>query len=217
MMKSLTAALVLVALAIPAAAQSPAVQRAADDLAALTGRVADHEQRIAALEQRAGIKADMGIPVSGKRDYATAYRLALSRNLPLLTWNGSAICESCIHQTDGTEFISYVGTVDGCPANAITVSVPQGGELVGVGVVDQWITNDQTFGHLPSVRRLLQRWRNRGFAAQPEATTFATYTPAALAGYGYGRPMMTGMMSGAGGGGCASCGGGGGVGLFRRR
>ncbi len=183
------ATLALFAFAAPAIGQSPAVQQAAADLA---GRVNGLEQRVAAIEAKMGMTAI----TTGKRTYEDAYAKALATGLPLVVWNGSAICPPCIDSTDGTEFINFVGTVPGCPTNAITVSVPSGQEILGVGAVDQWITNDATYGHVPSVRRLLQRWRNR-FVAQA-ATASYSFAPAVS----YGSPML--MMGSSGG--CATCG-----------
>lgn len=120
----------------------------------LAARVESLEARVAALEGKNAPAA------SGKTTYAEAYRQSLATGLPLLVWNGAAVCPPCVSSSSG-EFVHFVGTVPGLPTDAITLSVPDGGEMLTVGVVDRWVGGDATYGHLPSVRRALARWRAR--------------------------------------------------------
>lgn len=183
------------------------------------------DQRVTALETRVdGIERRLGPPFlrdtprdhsgDGKRTYASAYNLALDTGKPLLVWHGDAICERCVHESEG-EFVNYVGAVPGLPTNVVTVGVPENGELVVAGVVDRWVTSDPVHGHLPSSRRVLANWRaNRASRAAASATN-SPRVMVAGAPMTMGGGMMGGMMMGSGG--CASCGSSSSVGFFGRR
>jgi hypothetical protein len=150
-MKRLIAATALFALAAPAAAQTSTVQQAADDLAGAVNRITALEARVSALEQGHAVQ-----PSSGKRDYASAYALAVAKNVPLVVWssgvNPETICASCIEETDvsaGGDFVHVVTHIPGLPNDAIGVGVPEGGEVAWVGTVTQWQTGSVTNGHIP--------------------------------------------------------------------
>jgi hypothetical protein len=149
---------------------------------------------------------------TGKRGYDEAYLLAMATNKPLVVWNGNAICEVCIHDTEG-EFVNYVGTVPGLtPANTVTVCVPENNQMLRADVITSWTTGDATYGHVPSVRRALANWRQRRLARTTGVqadyqSAMMSYQPMMMQ-----APMMMGMASG----GCASCGTSSGRGFFRR-
>lgn len=226
-MKKFLTVVVLIAGAAPLPGQTgDADARAAIAIASVSDRVTSLEVRVDALE-RTHATTDL---------YADAKRRALAENKPLLVWSGSAVCPACVHDTEG-EFVSWVGTHPDLTPNAITVAVPDGGQLLDVATITNWVVSDPVRGHVPSIRRALARWRERREVTRgSDWTTAATWSgptmqlarpvmptdyPMANFGatsmVGYGQPMMMGgggtmsMM----GGGCATCGTAG-RGVFRR-
>jgi hypothetical protein len=187
----------------------------------VVARLNDHERRIAELEKRLApgpfirnLPPDrhaLHAEPSGKRTYTEAYDLAMKLNLPLVAWHGDAICESCLHDTDG-EWVNYVGAIAGSPPNSITVGVPDGqGGMDRVATITTWITGDAVHGHVPSVRGALTRWRANRQRTLPAATMTTSMYQGGMMGMSF---VSSGSMSGA----CASCGtSSGGRGLFGRR
>jgi hypothetical protein len=191
----------------------------------LVGQLADLERRVAALESRAGI-LPIHAPAARHDTYAEARARAIRENLPLVAWSGSAICPPCVASTEG-EFVNWVGTHPDLTPNALTVAVPEDGDLWNVATVTTWQTGHAEFGHVPSIRRVLANWRDRRQVTRM-ATTASMMTAPTMANLirsyqppqfgtmpmmGYGQPMM---MGSGGGGSCASCGSSGGRGFFRR-
>lgn len=188
---------------------NPAVQAAASELAA---RVLSLEGRVSALEKLADHAVETGAIAAPDRKltYAEAHARALTEGKPLVVWSGAAVCPACVHDTEG-EFVNYVGVVPGLAPDAVSVYVPEGGTLHAAGDVAWWMTGDRTFGHVPSVRRILANWRaNRVVHRQaaPQAYPGPMMAQTYGSAFGVGRPLAqrpTMLFGGVRGGACATC------------
>lgn len=126
----------------------------------------------------------------GKETYAEARARAITENKPLLVWVGEAICPACIRENKD-EFVHYVSATWPDAKDAVVVADVKDGELYRVGSVTQWVTGDATFGHIPSSRRVLARWRSAGAVSEG-----AGWPSAAPASPWYGAaPPSVGMSS----------------------
>lgn len=192
-------ALTLFALACTAA------KPAEPDFSAFDKRLAALESRVTALEKLADHALETGALAAPKRTYEQAHAESLASGRPLVVWQGSAVCPACVQNT-ADEFVHCVtSNLEGTNPNSVTIYVPENGTLQTAGEVTWWVTSDKTYGHIPSVRRILANWRaNR--------TMHRQMMPAAYGGgMGVGYRAMAvvtapvRMMARARGG-CASCG-----------
>jgi hypothetical protein len=220
-------------LTLAALAATTAAPAADLDFGLLDRRVAALEERIAALEAGAPKSAAHAhhAPAPAADTYAAAYAAAYARAVaegkPLVCWvgGGDAVCPACVKTLAG-EVVSHVApTLPGVAGQALVVGMPDGrGQLDQAAVVTQWITGDATWGHVPSLRRAIARWRatrtgvSSGWSLDMAATApvVVAATPVvvpAQAMFAAPAPMMRMMAPRAApmrrafrGGGCSSCG-----------
>lgn len=88
--------------------------------------------------------------------YGDAYRESLRTGRPLLVWVGGNFCERCVNDS-ADEFIHhFTASWPGAPVPSVVVAVPEGDGLTRLDTLTRWIEGDATFGHLPSVRRIIE-------------------------------------------------------------
>lgn len=94
--------------------------------------------------------------------YEAAAARAIRENLPLVVWagNGDTICPPCVERLRD-EAVHFMGGAYPGVGNALVVQIPENGQLWTVSTITQWITGDQTYGHVPSIRRAIRAWRER--------------------------------------------------------
>lgn len=114
--------------------------------------------------------------------YAEAYHRALATGKPLLVWVGGNFCPRCVDDSSGEFVHCFVPAFEDAVSPSIVVSVVDGGQLLRVGDVQWWVENHREFGHLPSVRNVIRRWRDarpaRRAVAQAAAVPVAFAAPA---------------------------------------
>lgn len=125
--------------------------------------IGDHDHHAATLPQSTlPMQQPQSTLPPRKLTYEEARSQAIAEGKPLVVWSGSAVCPACVQTLSG-DVVSYVGPVRGLPANAIIVAMPDGrGDVLQVNTITEWITGDATFGHVPSVRRAVRRYRETG-------------------------------------------------------
>lgn len=112
-------------------------------------------------------------------DYITAVREALATGKPLLVWVGGEFCPQCV--TDSAdEFVHhFTATFEDAVSPSIVVAVVDDGRLMRVGDVQWWIEGSPIFGHLPSAREVIRRWRDARPVRRAVRTLLAPVIPAA--------------------------------------
>ena len=116
--------------------------------------------------------------------YAEAYHRALTTGRPLLVWVGGNFCPRCVNDTAGEFVHAFVDSFPEAVVPSVVVAVPEGGQLTRVADVTSWVEGDATFGHIPSVRRVLANRRPvrraLGAVAQAAARPMAVAPPAPM-------------------------------------
>jgi hypothetical protein len=117
--------------------------------------------------------------------YYEAEQKALKEKRPLIVWVGGNFCQECV-KSSGSDFVHcFVPTFEGVSAPAIVVGVVDENKLLWAGEVTWWVEGDREFGHVPSIRNVIRRWRERRDAARVSSRVM-TYSSVTT----YQAPMM---------------------------
>lgn len=137
--------------------------------------------------------------LTGALTYPEAVKLSLATGKPLIVWVGGDVCERCVRESASDFVHVFVSEFPGVTAPALVVAVREdmtttvgsAAALSWVETVDWWIEGDKQFGHVPTVRGAIARWRERraeahrlrvhGASAQASAMYTAVAMPLTIA------------------------------------